>query len=230
MQIYKILCGGMPMLFQFSMVVTILFFVAFSVCVAIHEFSHAFALYCFGDRSETIRSRLTLRPSAHMTLWGTLLFFFTGLLVGKPVMFEEDNIHEGYNGDFVLIITKLAGPISNLMAAIVGLLVINYLKHYPGNMDDGYSAIIDLLRCFSYVNVYLFCFNILPIPFLDGGIFIQLMANKVNYLGVLTLIVGTGLLLVILINSYGKLGIAWIDFLIIGYPDRVFKLLQSIIG
>ena len=217
------------MLFHFSMVVTILFFVVISVCVAIHEFSHAFVLYCFGDRSETIRNRLTLRPAAHMTLGGTLIFFFTGLLVGKPVMFDEDNINERYNENFVLIITKLSGPISNLVAAIVGLFIVNYLKNYPGDMGSGYSGMMDLLICFSYVNVYFFCFNILPIPFLDGGIFIQLIANEVLDLGGVTLIVGAILLLAIIINSYLGLGIAWLDFLIIGYPERVFNLLQSII-
>lgn len=218
------------MLFHFSMTVTIVFFVAFSVCVAIHEFSHAFVLYCFGDRSETIRSRLTLRPTAHMTLWGTLIFFFTGLLVGKPVMFDEDNINDRYNENLVLIITKLAGPISNLVAAIVGLLVANYLNNYPGDMGSGYSGMSDALVGLSYVNVYFFCFNILPIPFLDGGIFIQLIANEVLDLGGVALIAGAIILLAIVINSYLGLGIAWIDYLIIEYPDKVFKLLQSIIG
>lgn len=218
------------MLFHFSMTVTIILFVGFSVCVAIHEFSHAFVLYCFGDHSETIRSRLTLRPAAHMTLWGTLMFFFTGLLIGKPVMFDEDNINERHNGNFVLIITKLAGPISNLVAAIAGLLVANYLKNHPGDMASGYSGMIDVLVDLSYVNVYFFCFNILPIPFLDGGVFIQLIANVVLDLGGVTLIVGAILLLAIVINSYLGLGIAWLDFLIIEYPDKVFKLLQSIIG
>ena len=171
-----------------------------------------------------------LRPSAHMTLWGTLIFFFTGLLVGKPVMFVEENINERHNENWVLIITKLAGPISNLVAAIVGLFIVKYLKNYPGEMSSGYSNMIDLSHYFSYLNVYFFCFNILPIPFLDGGIFLQLIADEVLDLGGITLIIGIILLLVILINSYVNLGIGWLDFLMIGYPERVFKLLQSLIG
>lgn len=217
------------MLFKFSLEETIVLFVLFSLCVAIHEFSHVFVLYCFGDHSETIKSRLTLSPGAHMTIWGTLIFFLTGLLIGKPVMFEEENINERHNKHLVLIITKLAGPISNLAAAILGLLIRSYFQHYPGKMDLGYSGVIEMLEVFSLANVYFFCFNILPIPFLDGGIFIQLIAEEVLNIGTISLIGGVVAFLALMINSYMGLGINWLDFLVSGYPDKVFSLLQSII-
>lgn len=109
--------------------------------VSIHEFSHAFALYLLGDRSARTRERLSLRPDLHFKWWGYLMLLFLGVIVGNPVFIEKNEAEIKYNWYYVLIVTKLAGPLSNLLTAIITLLLLKYINGYPNIEEVGFGYV-----------------------------------------------------------------------------------------
>ena len=59
--------------------VAITLIIAFSV----HEFSHAFTAWKFGDDTAKNQGRLTLNPMSHLDPIGTILIFIAGFRLGS---------------------------------------------------------------------------------------------------------------------------------------------------
>ncbi len=143
-----------------------------SICV--HEYSHAAAAYLLGDDTAARQGRLTLNPLNHIDPIGTLALpiFFTvvggGLFGwGRPVPYMPTNLTRKYSMRAGEAIISFAGPLSNLVLAIIcgGLLV--GLQIF-GVMEPR-SAFSALLSSMLSLNVVLFFFNLLPVPPLDGS-------------------------------------------------------------
>ena len=70
-----------------------------------------------------------------------------------------------------MAIVALAGPVSNLLAALVGALLLNVMVVIAGH--NGVNSVLyfvyTLLSYYVMVNVTLAAFNLLPIPPLDGS-------------------------------------------------------------
>jgi len=54
-------------------------------CLPVHEFAHAWAAKKLGDDTAWMHGRLTLNPSKHLDLMGTLMILFVGFGYAKPV-------------------------------------------------------------------------------------------------------------------------------------------------
>ena len=148
----------------------VVYIMAIVISVSIHEFSHAYALYLFGDHSTRTRKRLSLRPDLHFKWWGYVILLLTGVIIGNPVLIEKDEVDLKYNWYLVLIAVKLAGPLSNLITAVIAFFVIKYIEGCPNIKSDGYESIAFFLVLFAFVNVLLFVLNMIPVPLLDGGV------------------------------------------------------------
>lgn len=143
--------------------------ITIAIAFSVHEFAHAYTAYKFGDPTAKNQGRLTLNPLHHLDPLGTFLILFFGFGWARPVpvnrfRFEKPRLHG--------ILTTLAGPVSNLLLAIIGA----FLKYsfiafipYSGMMDP----LLHFLHYFTYLNVLLFVFNLLPLPPLDGYRIIQ---------------------------------------------------------
>ena len=92
-------------------------FVPFLFAVTIHEFSHGFVAYKFGDNTAKLAGRLTLNPFAHIDIIGLLFLLITRLFGwAKPVPVNFNNLH---NKKYGVLCIAAAGPISNFMTAII---------------------------------------------------------------------------------------------------------------
>lgn len=145
------------------MLVTIL--IAFTV----HEFSHAYFANKFGDPTARMLGRMTLNPAVHFDIFGIILLLIAGFGWARPVPVNRDNFSRPR---LMGVIVSAAGPISNLLLAIVGCLVYAGLIA-AGVLDHidsakGQSALNLFFGTFTYWNFFLFLFNLIPLPPLDG--------------------------------------------------------------
>lgn len=141
----------------------------------LHEIAHGFVAERLGDPTARLAGRLTLNPKSHIDLYMTILLplltFFSSqgsVILGgaKPVPVDPFNLRDGRKD---LAIVSLAGPLTNIIIAIIGSLAIHIL--YPGNplLAAQTSIFGYLLFNIVFLNLLLGIFNLLPIPPLDGS-------------------------------------------------------------
>ena len=137
------------------------------IAMTVHEFSHGWVAYQLGDHTAANQGRLTLNPLAHIDPIGTvllpLLLFITthGQFVfgaAKPVPINYWAL-KNPRRDVMLI--GLAGPLSNILAAILLSVALSILRPV--------SVAALLIRDLAFINIILGIFNLIPIPPLDGS-------------------------------------------------------------
>jgi Zn-dependent protease len=157
--------------------------------LSLHEASHAWMASRLGDQTARMLGRVTLNPIKHIDPVGTLLFpliaMFSGIpLLGwaKPTPVTGRNFQHYKRDD---ILTTLAGPASNLLAAVVSVILLvliaktsqlgNDVVHQvaTGQVDIFQSTVMLPIVLFCYygilINLFLMVFNLLPLPPLDGS-------------------------------------------------------------
>lgn len=148
-----------------------------------HEWAHAFVAKCLGDTGMKYRGRLTLNPLEHVDPIGALCMILFGFGWAKPVPIDDRNFKNPKVG---MGLSALAGPVANLLAALVGGLLYNLvLIISPNFLPDYYmvvAVILSFLVFYTYTNVTLAVFNLLPIPPLDGSkILFMFLPDRIVY-------------------------------------------------
>ena len=90
----------------------------------LHECAHGWVAYRLGDNTAKVTGRLTLNPLVHfdpLGAIGVLLFSFGW---ARPVPVDASNFRKPRR-DMALV--AAAGPLSNLLAAIIGGLIVNFI-------------------------------------------------------------------------------------------------------
>ena len=138
----------------------------------VHEFSHALAAYRLGDGTAKLFGRLTLNPVAHFDPLGGILlavsFIGAGFGFGwaKPTPVNPNNLAGGRFGEAMV---AAAGPISNLILAIIVALPLRYILADPNLFAAVPDLVLTIMSLFVFINLVLMIFNLLPIPPLDGS-------------------------------------------------------------
>lgn len=142
------------------------FIPVFLLSITVHEFAHAFSAKKFGDSTAENEGRYTLNPAKHIDPIGSLLMpflsFFSGaFLIGwaKPVPVNPNNFRKPLRDNAIV---SFAGPLSNFLVAVI--LFVSFTVLQKSN-----SAVADIFYYGTVFNIFLFCFNLLPIPPLDGS-------------------------------------------------------------
>lgn len=130
--------------------------ITFIIALCIHEYSHAYAADKLGDPTPRSYGRLTLDPRAHLDLLGTLAIIFIGFGWARPVPIDTYNLRNPKK-DSMLV--ALAGPMSNLVLAVILSIII---KIIPPTIFSSILAYIML------GNISIAVFNIIPVFPLDG--------------------------------------------------------------
>jgi Zn-dependent protease len=128
---------------------------ALAIGLLLHELAHVAVALGVGDETPRWCGRWTLNPLAHVHPLGTIALpvglWLAGLPLvgfGKPVPLGKDLSH----AEAILVFA--AGPVMNLQLAWMAFLLC--LLWPP-------------LLVFAQVNLVLAAFNLLPLPWLDGG-------------------------------------------------------------
>ncbi|CAM2363253.1 site-2 protease family protein [Listeria seeligeri] len=132
------------------------------IAFTIHEWSHALVALAFGDDTAKNQGRLSLNPLVHIDLFGLLLILIAGFGWAKPTPVNRFKLKKRRLGS---VLVSLAGPISNLLLAIIGVGIYSILL----NTSYEYGSVIPtFLMVFVNLNIVLFVFNLIPLPPLDG--------------------------------------------------------------
>lgn len=149
----------------------VLLFVPLILSLAVHEFAHAWSAYKLGDDTAARAGRLTLNPFAHADLVGTIIFPLLGVPFGwaKPVPVDPTRFRHSVNMRTGMAITASAGPISNVVLAVLVTTVFALLARFAPEFLETDNGIRQLLVTAIYLNVNLAIFNLIPVPPLDGS-------------------------------------------------------------
>ncbi|EYE87760.1 peptidase [Fervidicella metallireducens AeB] len=157
-------------LFDFNISEVITRAIVVIISLTVHEFSHGLASKIQGDKTPEEYGRLTLNPAAHIDPAGLISLMIFKFGWAKPVPISSYNYKNKKAG---IIITSIAGPISNLLLAFFTVITIG-----KANPQDQFIQSF-LLELF-WININLAVFNLLPIPPLDGSkIFAEIFGGKI---------------------------------------------------
>ncbi len=190
----------------------------------IHEYAHAYVATRLGDDTPRLKGRLTLNPLAHIDVIGALMIFLVGFGYAKPVPVNPRRFKNLRGG---MALTALAGPLSNIIMAIIFMLIANVFNVamiYTNGMIVTQVAML-FFTFAAQINVSLAIFNLIPIPPLDGSKIISLFIPAKYYFKVLQyeryIVIAVFALIVFgvldaplsFLSSYVMQGISWLTSL-----------------
>ena len=130
--------------------------------LSFHEFAHAWMAYRLGDSTAARMGRLTLNPMSHLDPIGSLALLLMGFGWAKPVPVDA-RYFENPRKDMVKV--AAAGPISNIILAIIAAFVLRLLF----DTDLLSNSVKTFFIIFMQINITLAVFNLLPVSPLDGS-------------------------------------------------------------
>ena len=141
------------------------------LAITLHEAAHGYVAKLFGDNTAWALGRVTINPFPHIDPVGTIampliLYIATQgqFLFGyaKPVPVDFSRLRRPKRD---MIWVALAGPMANLLQALVWSMVIYLLSGYGAEERFFY----EMAQAGLLTNLVMFAFNLFPIPPMDGG-------------------------------------------------------------
>jgi Zn-dependent protease len=140
--------------------------------ITLHEAAHGWVADRLGDDTARSQGRVSFNPIRHVDPFGTIALPGFLLLLGAPFVFGWAKpvpvaFHRLHHPKRDMIWVALAGPAINIALALAAGLLLQAV----GQLDSNPFSLWlwENLKNAIFANVVLACFNMLPIPPLDGG-------------------------------------------------------------
>lgn len=209
--------------------------------ITVHEVAHGWVAKRLGDPTAMMMGRLTLNPIRHIDPIGTVILpvfmlFMTGFLFGwaKPVPITWENL-KNPKRDMGLV--ALAGPMANLLMALIWTLVLKIALWLPPGVAYIGEPLMYMGLAGIFINAILMTLNLLPLPPLDGGRVVSSLLpgpwawkfNRLEPFGLFILVVllVTGVLGNILLPAIGFV-ISALSFIFAIDPNLIMNLLMKL--
>lgn len=157
------------------------------LAIVLHEVAHGWVAYKLGDDTAYWLGRLTLNPMKHIDPIGTILIPVTLLVIGSPFLFGYAkpvpiNFHKLRNPTRDMIWVALAGPLTNLLLALLSVIMLFVAVHLLSSWMWFSEPLALMCKASIIINMVLCIFNLIPLPPLDGGrIAVGLLPNPLSY-------------------------------------------------
>ena len=180
------------------------------LAVVLHEVAHGWVADRLGDNTARFMGRLTLNPIKHIDPIGTVLIPIMLLVAGSPFLFGYAkpvpvDFRKLRNPKRDMIWVAAAGPMTNLLLALVSTLVLAMAVRMPSEMAWMAEPLGYMCQASIIINLVLFIFNLLPLPPLDGGrVAVGLLPGPMAYQ--LARIEPYGFLIIVALLFLGVLG------------------------
>ena len=141
------------------------------ISVTMHEAAHGYTANLLGDDTAKKLGRVTLNPFKHIDRFGTVILPLLLIIMKSPFIFGwakpvPVNFHRLKNPLQDMVIVAIAGPISNIILAIVAASILSTMYNFGLSYNPWFT---NTLANFIFINIILAVFNMIPIPPLDGG-------------------------------------------------------------
>ena len=141
--------------------------------IILHEIAHGWVANLLGDPTAKAAGRLTLNPLPHIDPIGTIGLPLLLLVTHAPFLFGYArpvpvNFNKLYRPKRDMIFVAAAGPLTNLILAVISALVVRTLFNPEVPLAHQSFLTLMALRSVTF-NVVIAVFNMLPILPLDGG-------------------------------------------------------------
>jgi Zn-dependent protease len=141
------------------------------LAITLHEAAHGLVAKLLGDNTAWAMGRVTINPFVHIDPVGTIampliLYIATAgnFLFGyaKPVPVDFSRLR---NPKRDMIWVALAGPVANLLQAVVWAVAIYVLT--ANSAEERFF--FEMAQAGLLTNLVMFAFNLFPVPPMDGG-------------------------------------------------------------
>ena len=183
------------------------------IVLPFHEFLRAFIAYKLGDNTAKYYGQMSMNPLIHFDPLGALSLLIFNFGWAKPV-FIDPRSFKNPRRDLTLL--TICGPISYLIAAIIGGILLNIIILIGYPITIAYlSWIYRFLYTYIIICVRLAIFNLIPIPPLDGFKILELLIPT-KYIAKYY-------------RYHNIIVIAMFILLLIGFFDKPLGFLQSVV-
>ena len=141
------------------------------LAITLHEAAHGLVAKLLGDTTAWAMGRVTINPFVHIDPVGTIampliLYIATAgnFLFGyaKPVPVDFSRLR---NPKRDMVWVALAGPVANLLQAVVWAVIIYVLT--ANSAEERFF--FEMAQAGLLTNLVMFAFNLFPVPPMDGG-------------------------------------------------------------
>lgn len=217
-----------------SMLITgLAFILVVGFSIVMHEVAHGYVALLNGDATAKDKGRLTLDPTVHFNLIGTLMFFLVGFGWAKPVPINPYNFKNRKVG---MVTVGFAGVATNIVLACFGLLIFYFVAPlYITTFNNGLTEVLvdlmfNILIFGVQINFMLAMFNLLPIFPLDGfNIVNTLLPNNTKFNDFMIKYGFFVLIGIMLVGNVARaIGVPWLDIFGL-FNDAITTLLNKVL-
>ncbi len=151
---------------------------ALVIAISLHEMMHSVVGYWLGDDTAKMHGRISLNPLRHIDPLTTIALPLVLVLIGLPPFAAAKpvpiNMYRLKFQEFGMALVGLAGPLTNLLLAIISIILLKIisplaLNILANNQIAISSYVVGFLSFSILINIGLFVFNMIPFPPLDGS-------------------------------------------------------------